>query len=76
MDPVTVIAAAAPLLGGLAAAVRVVLQYRARTQRLSYRDLRELPPGSRVIDLGERGLVIEIGTTGRTTPSSAADDER
>ncbi|GLY87629.1 hypothetical protein [Actinoallomurus iriomotensis] len=71
MEPVAVITATAPLLGGLLSAAGAWL--RGRSRRLSRRDLGALPPGSRVIDLGGRGLVVEIG--GPARPSSPAGDE-
>lgn len=58
---VTVMMAVAPVLGGLVSVAVAWLQRQAQERRLSRRDLRGLPPGSRVIDLGEYGLVIEIG---------------
>jgi hypothetical protein len=70
MEPVTVIAAVAPMLGGLLSAASACLQRRAGGRRLSRRTLKALPPGSRMIDLGEHGLLIEIGERPPLTPAT------
>jgi hypothetical protein len=38
----------------------VVARHRAREES-RYRCLRALPPGSRVVDLGEHGMLIDVG---------------
>ncbi|MFI6296631.1 hypothetical protein ACIBEJ_33930 [Nonomuraea sp. NPDC050790] len=77
MDPAVATTIVA-LLGALSGIVTVWLQNDARrtgAREKSRRDhLRRLPQGSRVIDLGKRGIVIEVGTTaGREAP---LNDER
>ncbi|WP_061296981.1 hypothetical protein [Herbidospora cretacea] len=55
----TIIIATATALAGLW--LRVHLQ-RIRLREESRRDhIRHLPPGSRVLDLGSRGVVIDVG---------------
>jgi hypothetical protein len=65
MDAITVTAAASAVTG---AAVTVATAWlRARCQRQQAREesrrdhLHHLPPGSRVVDLGEHGMMIEVG---------------
>ena len=65
MDAITVTAAASAGMG--AATTMAAAWLRARSQRQRAREktrrdyLRGLPPGSRVIDLGDHGIVIEVG---------------
>jgi hypothetical protein len=64
---VTVVAAAVPAIAVPAIAGAVTTIARAWIERAQRQkpcpDCRHgLPPGSRVIDLGEYGLVIEVGT--------------
>lgn len=66
MDPVTVVAALAPLIGGGITLAGTWLQRRSARRSL-HQHVRHLPPGSRVIDLGGHGVVIEIG--GGSTPA-------
>ena len=59
MDPVTFTAVVSTVTAASAGA-SAWLQARAREQARG-EQLRELPPGSRVIDLGEHGIVVEVG---------------
>lgn len=65
MDPLTITVLVTTTLSTFAALCGIWLRGRVRRQRSredSRRDhLRHLPPGSRVIDLGGRGIVIEVG---------------
>lgn len=65
MDATTVTAAACALTGAVTTMAGAWLRARSQRQRArekSRRDhLRDLPPGSRIIDLGEHGIVIEVG---------------
>jgi hypothetical protein len=70
VDPVTVVVALAPLIGGGITLAGSWLQGRMARRSLQ-QHARQLPPGSRVIDLGGHGIVIEIG--GR--PAPVAGDE-
>jgi hypothetical protein len=69
VDPATIQALVTAVCG--AAGVVMAAWVRARVQRHRAREaarrdhLRDLPPGSRVIDLGEHGIVIEVGSAGR-----------
>jgi hypothetical protein len=72
MDSTMVLTALAPVLAGLISMAGAYLRERLRRRRLS-RDLLALPPGSRVIDLGEHGLVMEIG--GHSSTVLPAGDE-
>lgn len=69
VDPVTVAWVISVITGAVGTAVSVWV--RGRVQRCRAREeariehLHRLPPGSRLIDLGERGLVIEVGGAGR-----------
>lgn len=72
MDPATMQALATAVCG--AAGVVMAAWVRGRAQRHRAREaarrdhLRDLPHGSRVIDLGEHGMVIEVGGAGRELP--------
>lgn len=65
MDTATVTAVATTITAGVSAGANAWLQARARQQRAREdargRQLRQLPPGSRLIDFGEHGIVIEVG---------------
>jgi preprotein translocase subunit YajC len=65
MDPVTLIAVVATIVAAASSGGSAWLQARVRRQRAREQargaQLRELPPGSRVIDLGEHGIVIDVG---------------
>jgi hypothetical protein len=62
--PVT---AALSALAGSATTI-VTAWLRARARRLQSRDrsrrnaVRDLPPGSRIVDLGRHGVIIEVGS--------------
>jgi hypothetical protein len=56
----TMVATAVPAIAG--AVTTIVRAWLERAPRQSCPDCRRgLPPGSRVIDLGEHGFVIEVG---------------
>jgi len=65
MDAITVTAAASAVTGAAATVAAAWLRSRSQWQQAreeSRRDhLHHLPPGSRVVDLGEHGVVIEVG---------------
>lgn len=65
MGVVTVAAAVSAVSGAEAtvavAWLRTHSQLRRARERSRHGHLRDLPPGSRVVDLGRHGLVIEIG---------------
>lgn len=77
MDPalVTVIVA---IVGIASTIVSAWLRHNLRCERhreAARRDhIRHLPAGSRVVDLGKRGMLIEIGSTARR--EAHLDDER
>jgi len=75
MDAITVTAASA-VTGAVATAAAAWLQARRQRQQAreeSRRDhLDHLPPGSRVVDLGEHGVVIEVGGS----PAAGARNDR
>jgi hypothetical protein len=66
MDVIPVTAALSGLAG--AAATVTAAWIRARGRRLETRDrsrrdaARDLPPGSRIVDLGRHGVIIDVGT--------------
>ena len=66
MDPVTLTAVVSTVVAAASAGASAWLQARVRQQRAREQargaQLRELPPGSRVIDLGKHGIVIEVGS--------------
>ncbi|GLW56718.1 hypothetical protein [Kitasatospora phosalacinea] len=64
MDPgVTLLAATAGTLvtGVTAAWCKARVQVRRERELSRRQHLRELPAGSRIVDLGERGVLIEVG---------------
>jgi hypothetical protein len=65
MDAMTVAAAASAITGATAATARAWLHTRMQRQQAREHSRREhlqrLPPGSRVVDLGEHGIVIDVG---------------
>lgn len=66
MDAITLSAAAVPAVTGAVTTIATAW-LRARSQELRAREESRsvcrpgLPPGSRIIDLGEHGIVIEVG---------------
>jgi hypothetical protein len=77
MDPVTVataVTAVAGMLGTLFTAGVRGRTARALAREAARRDhVRHLRPGSRIIDLGERGVTIEVGA--RSAGQETALDE-
>jgi hypothetical protein len=79
MNVIGVIAAASTGIG--AAATVIATWLRARSLRQQAREksrrkyLRSLPGGSRVIDLGDHGVVIEVGPRA-SVPGNEADESR
>jgi hypothetical protein len=69
VDATSVTASVTAAAGATAAIATAGLQLRGRRQRArelraqakERRDLLRLPPGSRVIDFGKHGMVIEVG---------------
>lgn len=65
MGATSVVTAISALAGSAATIAAVWL--RTRAQQLNGREkarrdqLRDLPPGSRIVDLGKHGLIIDIG---------------
>ena len=57
----TIVAAAVPAIAGAVTTIARAWLERAQWQKSCPDCRRGLPPGSRVMDLGEHGLVIEIG---------------
>jgi hypothetical protein len=78
IDPVTATAIVAAVLGAATTITGTWLRGRVLRQRAreeARRDhLRRLPPGSRLIDLGDRGLVIEVGGQASVSRGSFRDD--
>jgi preprotein translocase subunit YajC len=64
MDPVTLTAVVSTVTAAASVGASAWLQARVRQQRAREQargeQLRELPPGSRVIDLGEHGIVVGL----------------
>lgn len=65
MDAVTLVAAVPVITSSAVTIARAWMRARGERQRVkecSRQDyIRSLPPGSRIIDLGKNGLVIEMG---------------
>jgi hypothetical protein len=65
MDPVTAVTIASAIVGATATVLGVWLSWRAarcRSQDAARRHYADcLPPGSRIVDLGKHGAVIDIG---------------
>jgi hypothetical protein len=65
MDPVTAATIASAIVGAAATVLGVWLSWRAERRRsrdAARRDYaNHLPPGSRIVDLGRHGAVIDIG---------------
>jgi hypothetical protein len=69
MDPATVAVPVATAVSEVPHAWVRSWAQRRETREVSRRDhVRRLPPGSQVIDLGDRGVTIEIGNIGRERP--------
>ncbi|WP_405600370.1 hypothetical protein OG741_21825 [Streptomyces sp. NBC_01410] len=69
MDPVTTAALATTAGGALTCITTITagwlkarLQLRRAREESRRQHVRMLPTGSRIIDLGKRGIVIEVGT--------------
>jgi hypothetical protein len=79
MNAITVIAAASTGMGAAATIIAAWLRARGlreQAREKSRRDyLRSLPGGSRVIDLGDHGVVIEVGPRGASS-GNEADETR
>ncbi|MET8997186.1 hypothetical protein [Amycolatopsis sp. NPDC004169] len=78
MEPVflaTAVAAATSLIGTVVTAwARSRVSWQQARERARADHVRHLPPGSRLIDLGARGLAIEVG--GSTPAESLTADGR
>jgi hypothetical protein len=65
MDPVTLGVITGTAAGAATAALRLWVWERvavSRAREASRRDhARQLPPGSRIVDLGRHGMVIDVG---------------
>ena len=65
MDPVTAVTIASAIAGAAATVLGMWLSWRTerrRDQDAARRDYaNRLPPGSRIVDLGKHGAVIDIG---------------
>jgi hypothetical protein len=70
VEPVTLATAVAAATSVIGTVVTVCARSRVSWQQARERaradHVRHLPPGSRLVDLGARGLTIEVGTS---TPS-------
>jgi hypothetical protein len=68
MDAITVTAAASAMTCAASTVATAWIRSRSQLQRVREEARRDhvhgLPPGSRVIDLGGRGIVIEVGGQG------------
>jgi hypothetical protein len=74
MEPITV-ASAVSAVGGMVGMLVTARVRRHRAREAARRDhLRYLPPGSRIVDLGDRGLTIEVGD--RVAVRELAGDDR
>jgi hypothetical protein len=73
MDPATIAVPVATAAGAVSAVPQAWVRSRAqrpKVREVSRRDhVRRLPPGSQVIDLGDRGVTIEIGNSERERPA-------
>ena len=67
MDAMTITAALSALAGSATTIATVWLRTRSQETRARENSrrsqMRELPPGSRIVDLGRRGMVIDVGGT-------------
>lgn len=66
MEPVTTTAAVLAAVGGALTAIttgwlKARVQQRRDREESRRQHVHSLPAGSRIIDLGERGIVIEVG---------------
>lgn len=80
MDPVIVASAVTAVLGSLGTIMALCLREQRRRHQLSEqarRDhVRDLPPGSRIVDFGDRGMVIDIGAQPDAGREEQADGQR
>ncbi|QKW32463.1 hypothetical protein HUT17_04850 (plasmid) [Nocardiopsis flavescens] len=80
VDPTIVVSAVAAIAGGGGTLVGLVLRehrLRRRDREKSRGDhVRHLPPGSRVIDFGGRGMVIDIADPAQSGRGERLDDPR
>lgn len=61
MDPATLTAVVSATSACASAWLQARIRQRRDREQARGEQLRELPPGSRVIDLGEHGIVVEVG---------------